>query len=48
MIMNDSDAPELVGLTTELQDNLNELRTKVAPLLEKVYEYKIIRNINDF
>lgn len=31
-----SDAPELVGLTTELQDNLNELRTKVAPLLEKV------------
>lgn len=34
--MVDSDAPELAGLTPELRDNLNELRTKVMPLLEKV------------
>ncbi|KAG0609316.1 hypothetical protein M758_8G175500 [Ceratodon purpureus] len=31
-----SDAPELVGLQTDLQDSINELRLKVQPLLEKV------------
>nr|XP_024369470.1 something about silencing protein 10-like [Physcomitrium patens] len=36
MIMNDNDAPELVGLTTELQDNLKELRTKLRPIEEKL------------
>jgi hypothetical protein len=36
MVMIDSDAPELVGLQTDLRDSINELRTKVQPLLEKV------------
>lgn len=31
-----SDAPELVGLQADLRDSINELRTKVQPLLEKV------------
>lgn len=36
LLMYYSDAPELVGLTTELRENLEELRNKVLPLLEKV------------